>query len=215
MQISSVIFCAHFSDSKNLGFCPFFLTFVSIVFTASKNGSLPFVDITTPYSCLGLKKAKSRLCVRSNCHFRTTINFSSIAFEVSSPKCMPCFFSVSFITLPQKSSLIDDRNCHLYFEFVYRIFMNFVLDLSHVTKIHLNVTNYFANKGVNHRHRKSEIVWSLDMSGEFHRKLDYTPCYETIYKDIALFLRISSDKINEKRKIDKFSNYILYTQRET
>ena len=93
--------------------------------------------------------------------------------------------------------------------------MNFVLDLSHVTKIHLNVTNYFANKGVNHRHRKSEIVWSLDMSGEFHRKLDYTPCYETIYKDIALFLRISSDKINEKRKIDKFSNYILYTQRET
>ena len=26
---------------------------------------------------------------------------------------------------------------------------------------------------------------------------------------------ISSDKMNDKRKIDKFSNYILYTQRET
>ena len=34
------------------------------------------------------------------------------------------------------------------------------------------------------------IVWSLDISGEFPWQLDYTPCCETIYKDIALFLRI-------------------------
>ena len=26
---------------------------------------------------------------------------------------------------------------------------------------------------------------------------------------------ISSDKMNDKRKIDKFDNYILYTQRQT
>ena len=32
------------------------------------------------------------------------------------------------------------------------------------------------------------IVWSLDMSGEFPWQLDYTPCCETIYKDMVLFL---------------------------
>ena len=33
------------------------------------------------------------------------------------------------------------------------------------------------------------IAWSLDMSREFPWQLDYTPCCETIYKNIALFLR--------------------------
>ena len=33
------------------------------------------------------------------------------------------------------------------------------------------------------------IAWSLDMSREFPWQLDYTPCCETIYKDLALFLR--------------------------
>ena len=28
----------------------------------------------------------------------------------------------------------------------------------------------------------------MDMSGEFHWQLDYTPCCETIYRDTALFL---------------------------
>jgi len=32
------------------------------------------------------------------------------------------------------------------------------------------------------------IVWSLDISRECPCQLDYTPCCETIYKDIALFL---------------------------
>ena len=31
-------------------------------------------------------------------------------------------------------------------------------------------------------------VWNLDLSGEFHWQLDYTPCCESIHKDIALFL---------------------------
>ena len=34
------------------------------------------------------------------------------------------------------------------------------------------------------------VVWSLDMSRDFPWQLDYTPYFETIYKTIALFLRL-------------------------
>lgn len=123
-------FLIPFFRFRELGSAPFFSAFLSIVRRANKNGSFAFVDITTPCSCLGLNKAKSQPWVYSNCHFRTTINFSGVAFEVSSPKCLPCFFSVSFITHPQKSSPINDWNSHLYIVFFYlhtRIFMNFVV----------------------------------------------------------------------------------------